>query len=298
MKKMKLKQAAVLSALMGVCFSAGVYASNGIEKVEAYVRGDIKVVVKGVAVELAKPPLIYNDTGYLPLRAMGDFLKADIVWDEGTQTIYVNPRIYDNQPRTEEKAEIYGEIELVDPFVYTVNYLGREHVLMTNNYEGVTYYRVADLQRMGIETGAFKKSKDKITGALYVRKEEANKAVTQQFKLEYTSDTPVSGETDPKKIEVLRNFAPGTPQEIFPLPQAQDVFIPKLRRGYVYIIDALPQENEYELLFYDRKYYRYRLKLANKTSDYFENGIKRTELIWYVSYYQSEDLQPDVKIEP
>ena len=74
---------------MGTCFGAGVYAQDVLQRVDAYLRNDYKVVVNGQAVQLNNPPLIYNNSSYLPVKELGGYLGAVVNWQESTKTIYL-----------------------------------------------------------------------------------------------------------------------------------------------------------------------------------------------------------------
>ena len=58
--------------------------ANGIwEKIDV-VRNDVQVVVNGVGVTADN--FLYNDTTYLPLRAVGEALDLNVQYDEETKT--------------------------------------------------------------------------------------------------------------------------------------------------------------------------------------------------------------------
>src|SRR6185312_8191862 len=104
MLKTKGMIATTAFVLLSAGFSAGVLADDAIKQVQAFLRPDVKVIVDGDPLELQDNPfLIYENTGYLPLRKLGEALNADIVWEGSTQTVYVNKRIYDHQPKPSDE---------------------------------------------------------------------------------------------------------------------------------------------------------------------------------------------------
>lgn len=295
MHKIKWKKVLVTTLLMGTCFSAGIYASDGIEKVEAFLRSDFKVKVDGVDAKLV--PLVYNSTTYLPLRTLAGMVGAEVNWDNATQTIYVNKRI-PATPLPSDDLSYSEEFEIEIPDAYIVTYLGRSYPLVTSrvyaNSKEIVYYRAKDLQAMGIDTTSFRKAIDKITDELYVRQEELDIVLKENFKFDYPDDTIVTGETNLDKLDVLRNFSLTAPL-VAPLGDELEYnrkknTYPRLRN--VYYIDHI-QDNEYELLHYNRKYFKYKVKLSFEERTI--NNVKKT--YWYVSEYSSIDLQPEIIID-
>jgi hypothetical protein len=285
LKNVPIGKIFVLGALMISCFTAGVFASDGIKKVEAYLRPDFTIKVDGETVSLDKPPLIYNNSSYMPLRVMGQLIGADVVWQDDTKTIYINKRKSVEIPTDHETGE-YNEIKLQNPSGLIVTYLGRDYPLLSNIYDYITYYRVSDLQRMGVDTNGLRKVKEKWTEALYVRKEEAEVAWKEAPVFRYPNGPLISGEYDPKKIETLRSFSPIPAGAVQNYPYLENHY------GIIIAIEALSQENEYEALSYNYsgQYYKYQLKLSKHSEEKRVDGVTRTEVSWYVSSYSSEEL--------
>jgi hypothetical protein len=175
----KWRRVLLLGSLMMSCFAAGAWASNGIEKVEAFLRPDYQVLVDGKKVELDKPILLYNDSSYLPLRRISELLNADVKWQGETKTIYINTRFPGQPEAPKESNGSYPEIRVQNPFPYEVDYLGGHYVLLSDMVNQTIYYRVDDLALMGVDTRGLSKYKDVFTGSLYVPQAEI-KAVWKQ----------------------------------------------------------------------------------------------------------------------
>ena len=79
-------------ALMFGIIGAG--ASGIWDNIEV-LRNDIKVVVNGN--EITSDNFLYNDTTYLPMRAIGDALGEKVEYDEVTNTAYIGERNNDMQ---------------------------------------------------------------------------------------------------------------------------------------------------------------------------------------------------------
>ncbi|WP_438444878.1 stalk domain-containing protein [Gorillibacterium sp. sgz5001074] len=247
------KKALLLAGLMGTCFSAGVWASDGIQKVEAYLRPDFNIVLDGKPVALDKPVLLYNDSSYLPLRKIGELLNATVGWKEETRTVYINSR-YNGQPVLEEPNRgPYNAITVEHPFAYQVTYLGGTYTLVGTYLNGVKYYRAADLALMGVDVRALTKSEDTYTGNLYVLSEEAERLFKETPAMNMSATPPVAGTRDPELISKLNDLVKtqiplmygGLPIPDLPqLPKVVDVFLVEavsIKEGYyaAYCNDAL-----------------------------------------------------------
>lgn len=201
----KRKKVALLAFLLTGAFAAGAAASNGIERVDAFLRPDFKLIVDGKAAQLNKPILIYDDTSYLPIREISGLLNADVNWDNSSNTAYVNSR-YAGQPTTPEDSEDYKEIEMKSPSPIFMRYLGRDYGLMTFYGDSGTYYRVIDLNRMGVSTGGVLKYREKNTHDLYVQEEDVQKLWKETPEYQGSYDIIMSGVNDSKVKELLQNM--------------------------------------------------------------------------------------------
>jgi hypothetical protein len=248
MIKSKWNRIIVLGAIMGSCFTAGVYAQDIIQRVDAYLRPDFNVVVNGQKVNLQSSPLIYNDSSYLPVKELASYLGAIVNWNGSTKTIYLNSRINSAQPE-EGTGSTYERITLMNPYPVRLKYLGGEYSVLMNSSEK-TYYRLKDVLRMGIDTSGLSKVKEKYTRDLYVSEEELKKAWKEIPKPTYSTDPLfVIGESDPKKLEALKSY----------VELNKNVPVTAYNPEYHYIqpilIDAHPEENKYDYLFIDNRHF-------------------------------------------
>ena len=99
MKKITMKKSAFITiiALVTVFSSSmGVVASNGIEKIQASLNHNIKFFVDGKSwapkdgTGKALSALVYNGSTYVPLRATGEALGAEINYDPKSLSITIN----------------------------------------------------------------------------------------------------------------------------------------------------------------------------------------------------------------
>lgn len=81
--------------LIVFCFTAGAYAEEGYQKVEALIRDDIQLQLDGEKVTLNESPLLYEGKTYLPVRSVALLVGADIQWNTASQTIHINTTMKD-----------------------------------------------------------------------------------------------------------------------------------------------------------------------------------------------------------
>lgn len=201
----KRKKVALLAILLTGAFAAGAAASNGIEQVEAFLRPDFKLIVDGKTAQLDNPILVYNDTSYLPIREISGLLGADVSWNNSSYTAYINSR-YQGQPAVPEESSDFAEIEMKNPSPMLMKYLGREYGLMTFYGETGMYYRVIDLNRMGVNTGGILKYREKNTHDLYITQQDAEKLWKERPEIQGTYGTVMSGVSDTKVKEYLQTM--------------------------------------------------------------------------------------------
>ncbi|WP_028549387.1 stalk domain-containing protein [Paenibacillus sp. UNC451MF] len=216
------KRVLIMGSLLGGTFTAGVYAEDILQRVEAYLRPDFNIVLDGKAIKLEGPTLVYQDKSYLPLKELGNLLGANILWKSDNKTIYINSRINSEQT-PEDKDATYEEFTLRSPASQWVTYLGADYPLLSvysDSGSGV-YYRLSDLRRMGIDTEGLKKNREKLTGVLYVSDSEARKrwrqapSVARVNKENYVIANEVNTEKLSKLKEYVKNTANFTIKDFY-----------------------------------------------------------------------------------
>ncbi|MFD0697242.1 stalk domain-containing protein [Paenibacillus sp. GCM10027628] len=271
----KWSKLTIIGTLMGTCFTAGVYAQDLIQRVDAYLRNDFNVVVNGQQVKLANPPLIYNNSSYLPVKELSTYLGAVVNWKDSNKTIYINSRINPQQP-TEGNDTNYTEIVLQSPYAQYMDYLGATYPVLTNMTDQ-TYYRLKDMERMGIDTQGLRKAKEKYTGDLYISEAEIKTRWKETPQISYVMNEPlvITGETDDLKRKVIKEYVDG-----FRFYQVNNV--PYMTSPI--IVDALPEENTYSYLLTENgHFYRTTLKLTkvmsmNSTMDYVVGSSSKEDI--------------------
>lgn len=92
MKKMKFRGPLVAGLVVGAVSLSVASAAVG-SSVEAYLRPDIRLEMNGKVQTLRDKngneicPIVYNGSTYLPVRAVGELLDQEIVWDSRSQTV-------------------------------------------------------------------------------------------------------------------------------------------------------------------------------------------------------------------
>jgi hypothetical protein len=276
MSMTKWSKVAILGTLMGTCFTAGVYAQDLIQRVDAYLRNDFNVVVDGHQVQLANPPLIYNNASYLPVKELGTYLGAVVNWKDSTKTIYINSRINPQQP-TEGNGANYSEIVFQYPYAQYFDYLGGTYPVLMNMTDQ-TYYRLSDIERMGVRTDGLRKAKEKYSEELYVSEAELKSVWGKEPpQVSYSNYDPIviTGEKDPIKLKVIKDFVESFRYyEINKVPYSSNPII----------VDALPELNTYSYLLTENgHYYRTTLKLtqingSNNKPDYMVGSSSKEDI--------------------
>jgi len=97
---LKKKYFAILIALsLAASMGTGVFAGSKLQEIKAYLNHDIKIVVNGTAVQLTnqngKPvvPISYDNTTYLPVRAVSEALGVAVSFDAATNTVNLGEKV-------------------------------------------------------------------------------------------------------------------------------------------------------------------------------------------------------------
>lgn len=151
MKKM------IIGITLGLCLGLSLSAmANGIwEKIDV-LRNDVQVVVNGVGVTADN--FLYNDTTYLPLRAVGEALDLNVQYDEETKTAILVERTDDmNGTVIQDTTSSPHQVR-----VYTSDGLAGDL--------GYPYVEIWDVQKYGWSLG--------LNGLLPVRDDEEGNTTT------------------------------------------------------------------------------------------------------------------------
>jgi hypothetical protein len=285
----KIGKALLLIILMILVFAAGVYASDGIRKVEAWLRPDFQVILAGERQQLADPPLVYNDRTYLPIREFSEIFGLMVAWNGSDKSIILTKPEESQTPRSpstddsqqpgnpgqspnpagsdhEHPYTIDSEIQLTLLAKYVFTYQGREYPILANFYNEALYLRASDLERMGTNLSGLNISREKLTSEPYVHIEEAKKRWTELPKTDLHKGPIVTGEYDEAKLKALKDFAPFGSQVT------------------LYAVKALQEEHTYEYLAQNSegRFIGFRVKLYS----YLQNN----ETKWGFGYIQSFDF--------
>ncbi|RAR44629.1 hypothetical protein [Paenibacillus sp. MDMC362] len=88
-----LKKTIVAVAVLGMTLTgaAGVYAGANLEKISAYLNHSIGIKVDGVVYNTGKTltPITYQNTTYLPVRAMADVLDVPVQYDAKNNLVLI-----------------------------------------------------------------------------------------------------------------------------------------------------------------------------------------------------------------
>lgn len=76
-------------------------ASDTMTEIKAHLNHGINIELNGQPWQPEKTPITYDSSTYLPLRAVGEALGAQITWDGSTRTVSI---VTDGAPPAEERA--------------------------------------------------------------------------------------------------------------------------------------------------------------------------------------------------
>ncbi|WP_158606385.1 stalk domain-containing protein [Paenibacillus ginsengarvi] len=115
-----------------------VYADDGLEKIEAYLRPSLPITLDGKKVTLENPPVMYDGSTYLRLRDIAALTGLEVNWNDTTQTVELgkkgdsqmettlNPseesqkralRLYDLRKESEKLTEQISSLyKLIEPY--------------------------------------------------------------------------------------------------------------------------------------------------------------------------------------
>lgn len=95
---MNITKKAFVSTILAtglLCGAVGVYSSNGVAVVQAYLNSTIKFTVNGAswtpkdANGKKLSPLVYNGSTYLPAKAVGEVLNAEVQYNGNSKTVAI-----------------------------------------------------------------------------------------------------------------------------------------------------------------------------------------------------------------
>ncbi|WP_442602279.1 stalk domain-containing protein [Paenibacillus sp. KN14-4R] len=89
----------IIGASMLLSAGAGVYAGTNMKEIKAYLNNDIKVKVNGKTTQLLDTkgnvltPISYDDTTYVPIRAISGLLNVAVDYDPATDSVLLGEKV-------------------------------------------------------------------------------------------------------------------------------------------------------------------------------------------------------------
>lgn len=82
----------VMGLIVGIAISTcgAVFAEDGLQKVEAYLRPSLPITLNGTPVTLDNPPVMYDGSTYLRLRDIAKLTGIGVDWNQQTQTVVLS----------------------------------------------------------------------------------------------------------------------------------------------------------------------------------------------------------------
>lgn len=80
--------------IMGIVLATGisVYADEGFEKIEAYLRPSLPITLDGKRINLESPPVMVDGSTYLKLRDVSLLTGLFVNWNDDTQTVELSTK--------------------------------------------------------------------------------------------------------------------------------------------------------------------------------------------------------------
>lgn len=149
----------IMGLVVGICITlpASLYAAENVSKIEAYLNPEVKIEVDGEALELAKTPIIFESTTYLPIREVGEKIMGMTVgWDQESETVTMQSE--QKMMTTESFGEEIWPVNDVSTVIEETIYEGLKAIVA----DGVTYFSPTDYNRTYRDAKVFKVSNNTI----------------------------------------------------------------------------------------------------------------------------------------
>jgi hypothetical protein len=109
-----LKRSMMTIAVLGMAFTGatGVYAGTQLQKINAYLNNEIGIQVNGKAVSLfdaqgnTLAPITYNNTTYLPVRALSSILGIPVTYDAQKHQVTLGVKAGDESDATAKLTDV------------------------------------------------------------------------------------------------------------------------------------------------------------------------------------------------
>jgi len=90
----------IVGGLIGatLVFSTQIFAEEGLQKIEAYIRSGLPITLDGKKVTLESAPVMVDGSTYLKLRDIAKITGLDVYWNEVTQTVELSTYDIPSQP--------------------------------------------------------------------------------------------------------------------------------------------------------------------------------------------------------
>lgn len=92
MKKIKHFSIGLLSGAI-LATGISVFADDGLEKIEAYLRPSLPITLDGKKISLENPPVMYDGSTHLRLRDVAAITGMEVNWNEETQTVELSSEV-------------------------------------------------------------------------------------------------------------------------------------------------------------------------------------------------------------
>jgi hypothetical protein len=225
-RKFPWKRVSLAGAVMGCCFAAGVYASDGVKQIAAYLYPNVNVVVDGRNHPLADPVLSYEGRMYVPIRAVSDIFNASAAWNGDTWSIHITLREDPGKSADTSAGSVMRpqnggakanftfvsvqnkKIEFYSVLKYEVTYQNKQYQVLANQHpqDSTLYFRLDDLLAMGLQFGYVDVYAEKETGQHFVTAQDLKNALDGEMLFALSEEPVATGINDEKKLKALKSY--------------------------------------------------------------------------------------------
>lgn len=108
----------IMGLLVGVAITAtgSVYAEDGLQKIEAYLRPSLPVTLNGNALKLESSPVMVDGSTYLKLRDIAAVTGLQVNWNDNTQTVELSSATGGKNMTQQVSQEIQPDAKIIPSY--------------------------------------------------------------------------------------------------------------------------------------------------------------------------------------
>lgn len=248
---LKYKRIILTALLIIACFSAGVFAADSMKRVTGYILQTYKMTQDGQDVKLKRPPILFNGLPYIEASEFGELTGYKITWNATKKEITLKalPKVMNP---SDYKVNVKDKMVYQSVVRYQLMVQEKTYPVLTNEYQRVLYFRLADLIPLGLELKGTEAVQEANTKELFIKFDTLKKVIgdSNSLKFQPYQEAPIVLEIqDQAQREALQKYSPPV-------------------NGTVLSIRHVPESKQYEYLIEksSQSYTIYRVSLSGSGS--------------------------------